>query len=121
MIRFFCFFILLSKYFDSRYVDSFGTAHWAKKYKEFTKEELKFIARYQGQILVDQPIEEFKQKGQKDLGKLKNAHETHLKLRDRYYKSMRVCHRLAEISMIAGTILLLHFSVQLTQAIVWNS
>lgn len=117
-----CAMVLLARRFDASYVAQFGMHLYCDKKKKEQEAMLEKLNNYPGEVAVTHGGT---RKGeiktcQDNITKLDNAAKKNATGRDRSYLFKRICHQIAEITVIAATVLLLFFTIQLTQAMIWG-
>ena len=118
-----CAMVLLSRRFDALYLGHFGMANYCKRKREQQEAIHQKLQNSQSnEILVtkggtrESEIEICKS----NIQKLRNAEHKNANARDREQFLKRLCHQIAELIVVVATILLLFFTIQLTQAMIWG-
>jgi len=117
-----CSLVLLAKRFDAAYVAQFGMHLYCEKKKKEQEAFLDKFENYPGEVLVTEggTREEEIEKCKENITKLTYGVTLNSTKRDRSYKLKRICHVTSEISVVVATTLLLLFTIQLTQAMIWG-
>lgn len=117
-----CVLILLSRRFDAAYAAQFGMNLYCEKKKKEQEAMLAKLQNYPGEVMVSNNGNREEEIGtcQSNIEKLGIAAEKNAKDRDRSFFLKRACHKIAEVSVLMATLLLLFFTIQLTQAMIWG-
>jgi hypothetical protein len=115
-----CFLVLLSKRFDAEYTAVVGMVNYIDKSK--AKEESLIKALNKMSILITKggTKESELTTARENISKYEVAYLSNSKLKNRSYLIMYYSHLAAEIMVLTGTLLLLLFVIQLSQAIIWG-
>lgn len=117
-----CVLVLLARRFDAIYVANFGMHLYCGKKKVEQETVLAKLMRYPGQVLIShgRTRQGEIQMCKDNINKLSKAETENMRRRDRAYFWKTTSHRVCEITVLLATILLLFFTVQLTQAMIWG-
>lgn len=114
---------LLSKKYDAFYISAFGMSRYTERYREYEEVQLELLEVNKDDILFTRGGEwqEQTQVKRDNIDKLKTAHGSNKKRSDIYWVIVRICYTTAQIGATLGLILLLLFSVLLTQSVVFGN
>lgn len=117
-----CGLVLLSKRMEAYYIESFGLVNYLKKYVELENTKIKIYPILKEKIIftgLSDAVKEV-QTAKANLDKLLPAFDKNKVLQDRYFRFMVLFRNASEWLALSGAALLLFFSIQLIQAIVWG-
>lgn len=117
-----CALVLIARRFDAAYAAYFGMHLYCDRKKKEQEARLAKLKNYPGEILVTNSgtREGEIQKCGDNIAELEGAVAKNARGRDRSYNLKRICHLVAEVTVSLATLLLLLFTIQLTQAIIWG-
>lgn len=116
-----CIFSLLSRKLDSYYTGYFGSENYTEAYMNFEKAAYDYMCKYPDTIHFVKPLNEQKKIYEYNIKLLEEANKKNKKSKDFWYRIMRIANISAEICALLGVILLMLFSIQLTQSLIWKS
>lgn len=117
-----CALVLMARRFDAAYAAYFGMHLYCDKKLKEQEARLAKLKNYLGKVLVTGggTREGEIQKCSANITELEKAVAKNVRGRDSSYNLKRICHRTTEITVSLATLLLLLFTIQLTQAMIWG-